>query len=50
MQPKLDEFMFPPARLGLRGEVDGWRILVYKDGTGVRLLGRNGYQPRAPLP
>jgi hypothetical protein len=30
------------ARLGVRGEVDGWRILAYKDGTGVRLVSRNG--------
>ena len=34
----------PPGRLDLRGKVDGWRILAYKDGSRVRLMSRTGVE------
>ena len=32
----------PPPWLGLRGTVDGYRMLAYRDGARVRLMSRNG--------
>jgi len=32
----------PPRRLSLQENVDGWRILAYKDSARVRLVSRDG--------